>query len=277
MAVQALKVPVAGWTPAHIAALNKFTSNVATQLTQDQSSISYLTGRLGNNSSSGSGTATGTTAPAVTGAAVAQSIQTIDGNTWVKIAATYTAPSPLSGFNGIVLAVKGLFGSTAIKAVGADDFAGSAGGPGALTIVLPYTDESVTFYFVSRAQSGALPSDWSTSPSTGLTLNGGSTAPATPTGIGATNGGTGGVGDGQVGLVWAGNTEADLRGYRVYRNTSNDHTTATVVFAPCALASGAMSFIDFGLNHTQTYYYWVTAVNSVGQESAFPSSVSGTA
>ena len=53
----------------------------------------------------------------------------------------------------------------------------------------------------------------------------------------------------------------DLKGYNVYRNTSNSEPASPVAF------SGSDKFVDGGLAANTTYYYWVKAVDYSGNES----------
>jgi hypothetical protein len=53
----------------------------------------------------------------------------------------------------------------------------------------------------------------------------------------------------------------DLKGYNVYRNTSNSQPASPVAF------SGSDKFVDGGLAANTTYYYWVKAVDYSGNES----------
>ncbi len=67
-------------------------------------------------------------------------------------------------------------------------------------------------------------------------------------------------------LTWAAPAStggAPVTSYRVYRGTTNNPTT--LVASP---ASGATSYTDSGLTNKTTYYYKVTAVNSVGEGTA---------
>ena len=53
----------------------------------------------------------------------------------------------------------------------------------------------------------------------------------------------------------------DLKGYNVYRNTSNSEPASPAAF------SGSDKFVDGGLAANTTYYYWVKAVDYSGNES----------
>jgi fibronectin type 3 domain-containing protein len=91
------------------------------------------------------------------------------------------------------------------------------------------------------------------------------TAPAAPTGLGAT------PGDTQVSLDWNDNTEGDLASYSVYRDTSTGGPYSLV-------ASGitTSAYTNTGLTNDTTYYYVVTAVDDSDNESSDSSEVSAT-
>jgi WD40 repeat protein len=70
------------------------------------------------------------------------------------------------------------------------------------------------------------------------------------------------TGDGQISLTWStpGNNGGHaITGYRVYRGTSPGNLTLI------ATLGNVTAYIDTGLMNGQTYYYKVTAVNSIGE------------
>lgn len=67
---------------------------------------------------------------------------------------------------------------------------------------------------------------------------------------------------------WAANTEADLAGYEVWRNTTNNSGTATKVWE-----GKGNRFVDSLVAASTTYYYWIKAVDSSGNASGFSSGV----
>jgi hypothetical protein len=85
-----------------------------------------------------------------------------------------------------------------------------------------------------------------------------STIPSAPTSFQAVGG------NGQVELSWsppADNGGVALTGYKLYRTlTPGAYSTPLVT-----LSSGALSFIDTTVSNGQTYYYTVSALNSVGE------------
>ncbi len=91
------------------------------------------------------------------------------------------------------------------------------------------------------------------------------TPPAAPTGLVAT------ADDGQVSLDWADNGEGDLASYSVYRSTTQGSG-----YALLAADLGPSDYVDAGLTNGTTYYYVVTAVDAIGNESAFSAEASAT-
>jgi hypothetical protein len=88
----------------------------------------------------------------------------------------------------------------------------------------------------------------------------GSTAPATPTGLGASGG------DAQAVLTW--NAATGATSYSIYRSTVSGGQGA-----PIQTGVTGTSFTDVGLTNGTTYYYKVSAVNGAG-ESALSSEAS---
>ncbi len=84
------------------------------------------------------------------------------------------------------------------------------------------------------------------------------TAPATPSGLSATTGNT------QVTVSWTANTESDLANYRLWRNTTSDATNASNIVSP---AKADTSYTNTGLTNGTNYFYWLSAVDTSGNES----------
>ena len=96
------------------------------------------------------------------------------------------------------------------------------------------------------------------------------TAPAVPAGLTAT------AGIHAVTLTWTANTDADLRGYRIYRDTSaavaiNDDTLIAIV-----LKNGGRTFLDSDLDAGTKYYYALVSYDTTGNRSAATPSPSST-
>ena len=87
------------------------------------------------------------------------------------------------------------------------------------------------------------------------------TAPGAPTGL------TASAGNGQVSLSWqapSSNGGVAITNYRVYRGTTSGGETQ-LTSGGCSNLGNVLSCTDTGLTNGQTYYYKVTAVNSVGE------------
>jgi len=97
---------------------------------------------------------------------------------------------------------------------------------------------------------------------TPYTHGGDSTAPSPVTSLTATGGPK------IVTLDWTApttdsdaSTLYDLKGYNIYRNTTNSQPVSPIAF------SGSDKYVDGGLAASTTYYYWVAAVDFTGNES----------
>ena len=89
----------------------------------------------------------------------------------------------------------------------------------------------------------------------GLEILAAASAAAVPTNLIPT------AGNGQVALNWAGS--AGATSYNIYRSTTSGSEGST----PYRTGITTTSFTDTGLTNGATYYYQVSAVNSVGQSS----------
>jgi pectin methylesterase-like acyl-CoA thioesterase len=91
-------------------------------------------------------------------------------------------------------------------------------------------------------------------------------APTAPAGLEAS------VGDAQLTLSWAANSEADLAGYRVYRWVGDDESaarlTSTLLTSP--------TYVDRTASNGTSYTYAVTAVDQAGNESLQSTAVTAT-
>ena len=67
-----------------------------------------------------------------------------------------------------------------------------------------------------------------------------------------------------VTITWSANTQANLRGYRVYRHDVANSTIATLT----ATEITATSYVDINVDEGR-YEYRVTSVSSKGEESSF--------
>ncbi len=92
-------------------------------------------------------------------------------------------------------------------------------------------------------------------------------APEAPTGLEAT------AGNAQVALNWDDNTEGDLAGYNVYRSEDiGGPYTETEKIATVT----ASEYTDTGLTNDTTYYYVVTALDDLDNESVYSAEASAT-
>ena len=92
------------------------------------------------------------------------------------------------------------------------------------------------------------------------------TPPAAPTGLVAV------AGDAKVDLAWAANSEADLRGYDIYRST----TAGTLGTKLNASVVTTRSWSDAGLANGTTYRYSIKALDNAGNASAASTQVAAT-
>ncbi len=90
------------------------------------------------------------------------------------------------------------------------------------------------------------------------------TPPAAPTGLTAI------PGNRQVALDWDNNTEPDLASYNVYRATASGGPFSLITTVTVS------NYTNTGLKHNTTYFYYVTAVDTSGNESAQSAHVSAT-
>ena len=114
-----------------------------------------------------------------------------------------------------------------------------------------------TYYFwvtaVNTVGQGPASNDASATPAASVLT----TVPGAPTGLAAR------AGDAQVTLTWAApapNGGPQVTGYNVYDGTTADFKASTMV-----QSSASTSATATGLSNGTTYYFWVTAVNTVGQ------------
>ncbi len=80
-----------------------------------------------------------------------------------------------------------------------------------------------------------------------------------------------------VRLTWSSNTEADLRGYNLYRAESRDGPWTKVNANPIANTASSTTYVDTGRSIAIRYYYLLKAVDVAGNESPASSIVSITA
>jgi hypothetical protein len=250
--------------------INKGFSDLYDATTAMQSDIDYLAEQGSQVSEDVSTLVSNLAIPgAVTGISISESGYTIDGVVYSEVTATYTAPTPLDTFTGIFLVAKNYRGSAQLVKVAEHHFAGAAGTSASFKTTLQRTGETVTFYFVAKNSNGGTVEDWATAPSTTGVLDGNASAPNAPTGLAATSTNTG------ISLSWNANAESNLAGYKLYRNTTNNFGTASLLNNVGTTRSGAPNYFDATGSYVAVYYYWVTAVNTAAQESSNSAVASG--
>lgn len=89
--------------------------------------------------------------------------------------------------------------------------------------------------------------------------------PATPQGVYSI------TGDGEVFLYWSGPYEADIDGYAIYRSFEENTGYVEIDYVP-AIANPNLDliyyeYVDDGALNGETYFYAVTTVDNIGQES----------
>lgn len=68
--------------------------------------------------------------------------------------------------------------------------------------------------------------------------------------------------DGAAGIEWTASPQSNIKGYNIYRNTNNSGYLYKYSFTT------ETHFLDYPLGYDTTYYYAVSSVNNLGEESA---------
>lgn len=121
---------------------------------------------------------------------------------------------------------------------------------------------------VRARRSNGVEGDWNQVDNT--TVAGDTTAPAAPSGVSAT------AQTGAIKIDWTNPSAGDFRKSRLYRNTTNDSSTASLVTDIYGFPSDSDTHTDT-VTTGATRYYWLKAVDSSGNASGFSSGVSATA
>lgn len=116
----------------------------------------------------------------------------------------------------------------------------------------------VNYYFWVKSTDGTLQSDFSNS-ATATLLPPDGDAPAAPAGLRWTR-----VGNDAL-IEWDLNTEDDVRGYDVYKSSSNNFAGASKVNSNFITET---EFLATGITQDANWYFWVKATNYSGNESA---------
>ncbi len=169
---------------------------------------------------------------------------------------------------GVALSWGTVTGATYYRVFRATSSSGTKTALGSWQTGRTYTDTSGTvgttyYYFVQAAvnSSGTRPSAYSAS-KTGAKVS--PVAPTAPTGVSAADGAS----TANCTVSWG--AVSGATSYTLYRNTSNDSGSATVIRSGVT----STSYADTSATPGTLYYYWIRAVNSVGT-SGFSSADSG--
>lgn len=242
----------------------------ANKLNVDIDTLDKRTGRVEQVAADSVATSTATAPPTDAGSfSCSESGYTIDGVLYSEVTVSYKAPTPLGNFAGVYLVLSGYRSSTELVKVAEHSFSGVAGGSANFRVTLQRTGETVTAYLVAKNSLGGSKDDWASSPTTTVTLDGNASAPNAPVGVTSTPSQLGCV------ITWTANAELNLSGYKVYRGTTNVFGSATLLNSTATNRNGPTNYTDTAMGLATLYYYFVTAVNTAGLESAASSSVTG--
>lgn len=250
-------------------ALNRVVDNIDTNFQEIQQDVDVVGNSVSDVQDTVDSITVDQTAPANPSiSSITESGYIVDGVLFSEVTVTYTSPSPLGNFKGVYFVVKNYRGSSQLVKEAEHNFSGAAGGTASFNVTLQRTNETITVYLVPKNNFGVSPQDWTTAPNTTVTLDGDASAPNAPSGLTGTATTVG------IALTWTANTELNLAGYKVYRNTVNTFGTATLLNNIGVARAGAPSYFDATGSYVHVYFYWITAVNTAGQESTNSSSVS---
>jgi len=122
-----------------------------------------------------------------------------------------------------------------------------------------YLVDGQEYRFRLRAWSVGSPSTWTGYVNRTATAD--PVAPAPPSGVSASRGA------GSAGLAWTTPNSANFASSMIWRSTANDFSTAILVDVVYSAPSSARTYTNSGLA-AGTYYFWITAANGSGVESA---------
>lgn len=135
-----------------------------------------------------------------------------------------------------------------------------------LGVTIPGLTNGTTYYFAVRSKdtSGNV-SDWSVEVSGAPVAVGGgdTTPPAVPSNVTAVR-----TDSGQITVSWQENVETDLASYRVYTSVPPAGSSTGPWTLLATKAAGTSAHVQSGLTAIGVYYYYVTAVDTSGNESA---------
>lgn len=185
-------------------------------------------------------------APTVTNAAAAPGVYDL------VISATNAAIPAITGYN-IQRALSS--SPTTFTSIGATNY----------SITLPYTDTTpaanTAYVYQVKATNGQLTTaNWSPSSISRTTY----TVPNAPTGLSAVSGTTGS----NVSISWTAATvpagSPAVSNYKLERSETSNFTGTTAVVVTSAISAAATTYNDTGRSLNVTYYYRLSAINSIG-------------
>ncbi|MEZ4655437.1 MAG: endonuclease [Candidatus Eisenbacteria bacterium] len=216
------------------------------------------------------------------------------GGTYKTVALSGSIPDQQGGFGTLAFAFTGMQNGSPDALALVDDagavveflsyegsFVATSGPAAGMTsgdVGVSETSSTPVGYSLQRSGTGATGTDftWQSpqsategTPNAGQTFQGGggdTTPPSAPSLLAAT------AGDGSVDVDWADNGEPDLAGYNVYRATSSGGPYAQIN----AVIVSSSFMTDSDVTNGTTYYYVVTALDVVGNESGYSNEASAT-
>lgn len=121
---------------------------------------------------------------------------------------------------------------------------------------------------VRAARSNGVLGNWTTVSATAV--SGDTTAPAAPSAVSAS------ALTGAIRVSWTNPSDSDFRKARLFRNTTNDSSTATQITEVYGFPSDSASYTDTVATGL-TRYYWLKAIDTAGNLSVFSGGVNATA
>jgi hypothetical protein len=221
------------------------------------------------NSSSSSGTTSSGVPNPLLSLSGAESPIKQQTQTYCEVTLTFSVDASDTNYDHVDVWMIGYHGSGVAQLI-------ASGKTSPIDFQLDSTQELVTFY-VQTVSADGQSANYLSALSTNVTLSGVVSTPPAPT-VSQTLVGT------PLGyqfsfnqIVLSAGTQDIITAYRVYRNSTNTFSGATLqqTFVHDPTHSGAIVFQD-NVGGGQTYYYFVTSVNSAGYESTDTAAQSGT-
>jgi hypothetical protein len=249
-ATSADNVTYGAWTTATSTASTSFSRTGATSGTYYKYRVRAFSGKYSAYSTESTTRAYYLTdplpAPTVTNAAAAPGVYDL------VISATNAAIPTITGYN-IQRALSS--SPTTFTSIGATNY----------SITLPYTDTTpaanTAYVYQVKATNGQLTTaNWSPSSISVTTF----TVPNAPTSLDAVSGTTGS----NISISWTAATvpagSPAVSNYKLERSETSNFTGTTAVVVTSAISSAATTYNDTGRSLSVTYYYRLSAINSIG-------------